>query len=38
VTYTGASDATNFTLTPGESYRVQINTTVAGVGYLPQHY
>jgi hypothetical protein len=38
VTYTGASDATNFTLTPGESYRIQLNTTVSGVAYLPQHY
>jgi hypothetical protein len=36
--YTGASDATNFTLTPGESYRIQLNTTVSGVAYLPQHY
>ena len=36
--YTGASELTNFTLTPGESYRIQIDTTVTGVSYLPSHY
>lgn len=38
LTYTGASEATNFSLTPGESYRIQLTTAVSGVSYLPQHY
>ena len=34
-TYTGSSDATNFLVAPGRSYRIQVNQNV---GYTPSHY